>query len=175
MVGNIALQPPIHAICFDWGGTLMSNDGPDGVPMCYWRRIAVVPGARECLEALQGFSRLCVATNAADSSRALIERALDRVGLLALISDVFCFKELGCGKAQPEYWAAVLERLGLPPSHVVMVGDSLEHDVLAPRRSGLQSLWFNEDGARSDPPMDVSTITCLRDLTRLVVAAAERE
>ncbi len=79
---EIELSAPIRAVCFDWGGTLMVDDGPAGVPMSLWSEVRAVPGARECLAALHGRIPLCVATNAAQSSRTMIEAALDRVDLL---------------------------------------------------------------------------------------------
>ena len=58
-----ALPAPIRAVCFDWGGTLMVDDGPDDLPMYEWPSVTAVPGARECLAALHGRVPLCIATN----------------------------------------------------------------------------------------------------------------
>lgn len=163
-----SLCAPIRAVCFDWGGTLMSEDGPPETPMALWPRVAVIPGARECLAALHGYARLCIATNARVSDRAMIELALERAGLLANISQIFCYAEIGSTKSQPEFWHAVGTRLGVPLSDVAMVGDSLEHDVLAPRRFGLQSVWFNSGGGHPDPPPAVPTVTRLDQFADMV-------
>jgi FMN phosphatase YigB (HAD superfamily) len=136
--------------------------------MALWPEVVVIPGAAECLAALHGVAPLCIATNAADSNRTMIERALDRGGLLPYLSQVFCFTELGYTKGQPEFWHAVQERLGVPLNQVAMVGDSLEHDVLAPQRLGLQAVWFNEQGKHSEPPVSVPTVTNLEQFAKLV-------
>lgn len=162
------LRSPIRALCFDWGGTLMADDGPPGVPMCEWSRLTALPGAGSCLRALHGRVPLHVATNAADSSRAMIERALDRAGLLRYLDGVFCFRDLGCRKDRPEFWRAVRERLDLEPGHIVMVGDSLDQDVVMPRRCGLQAVWFNEEGRCPAPATAVPTVTAFEALTGLV-------
>ena len=138
-----ALRAPIRAVCFDWGGTLMVDDGPTGVPMNRWPEVAAVPGARACLAALYGRVPLCIATNAAQSDRGMIESALARVDLMPFISRVYCYRDIGFGKDRPEFWHAVAEGLDLPPSEIVMIGDSIEQDVRSARREGLQTVWFN--------------------------------
>lgn len=165
------LRAPIGAVCFDWGGTLMVDDGPANSPMCDWPRVIAVPGARECLAALHGHAPLCIATNAGASDRPSIERALDRVDLLPFISHVFCQKELGYRKNDPAFWLAVGQRLDLPPDRIVMVGDSLEHDVETPLRLGLQAVWFNETGKSPEPPTPVPTVTDLEEFAGLVLGA----
>ena len=167
----VVLRAPIRAVCFDWGGTLMPDDGPDDLPMSLWPRVAVVPGARECLAALRGRVPVCVATNAAQSSRSMVEDALDRVDLLPFVSQVFCFTEIGFKKSRPEFWIAVQQQLDVPLSQVVMVGDSLDGDVLAPRRFGLQAVWFNEQGRQPAPARAVPTVTGLEEVAKLVSSA----
>lgn len=162
------LSSPIRAVCFDWGGTLMADDGPSGVPMCEWPRLTPLPGAEQCLRALHGRVPLYVATNAADSSRAMIERALDRAGLLPYFDGVFCFRELGCRKDRPQFWHIVQERLDMEPGHIVMVGDSLDQDVVMPRRCGMQAVWFNEGGRCPTPANTVPMVTALADFAGLV-------
>lgn len=150
---------------------MMVDDGPAGVPMSLWSEVRAVPGARECLAALHGRIPLCVATNAAQSSRAMIEAALDRVDLLCFLSEIFCFTEIGFKKDRPEFWVAVRKRLGVPYGQIVMIGDSLEHDVLAPRGFGLQTVWFNRGGAAPRPADPVPIVTDLEQFSTLVAAA----
>ena len=50
------LAPPLHAVCFDWGGTLMGEDGPPGLPMADWPRLTVVDGALVVFEVNPRFS-----------------------------------------------------------------------------------------------------------------------
>ncbi|WP_245718626.1 HAD family hydrolase [Micromonospora rhizosphaerae] len=49
-------------------------------------------------------------------------------------------------KPAPEFYAAVVEAAGMTPSHVVYVGDSLEHDVVAAQAAGLRAVWLNRAG-----------------------------
>lgn len=153
-------------ILFDWGDTLMSEVGPADLPMALWPEVRVIPDAGEVLAALAGRYRLGVATNAAVSDRAMIERALDRAGLLAHVAELFCYRELGVKKAEPAYWAAVVARLGVAPSQICMVGDTLGDDVLAPRAAGLEAIWLNWKGQPA--VAGVRTVASLRELLTLL-------
>ena len=144
----LRLAPPIQAVCFDWGGTLMPDDGPSDLPMVDWPRLSVVDGALACLQALHGRLPLAIATNAAVSRRPQIEAALACVGLRGFFSQAFCYTELGCRKSEPAFWQAVQRTLGVPALQgIAMVGDSFEQDAAAPRRFGVQGVWFNPAGA----------------------------
>lgn len=141
------MTAPFRAVLFDWGGTLMAETGgPQDTPMGRWPEVFAIEGARETLAALAPTFRIGIATNATVSGRSMVEQALSRVNLLEHITDFFCFTELGVRKETPAFWAHVLQTLQLPPGRVAMVGDTLEPDVLAPRRAGLHAIWFDESG-----------------------------
>jgi len=146
----------------------MIDDGPAGVPMSLWPVVEAVPGARECLAALHGRLPLCIATNAAQSSRPMIEVALHRVDLLRFIDEIFCFTEIGFKKDRPEFWSAVQRRLAVPVKRIVMVGDSLDHDIAAPRRFGIQTVWFNPEGRRSGKAVASATVIELEEIVDLI-------
>lgn len=158
----------IRAVCFDWGGTLMREDGPPMLPMADWETIRCIDGARETLEALHGAYPLCIATNAAVSGRAEVERALERGGLLRFISHVFSAGELGCGKEDPRFWHAVADTLGMPLHEIAMIGDNLGPDVLAPARLGVFSVWYNEGGRRPSPSPGIRVVHALPAFARLL-------
>ena len=141
----------VRAVCFDWGGTLMSEAGPEDRPMALWPDVHCIDGAAEALAALHGRYPLCIATNASVSRREMIEKALARAGLLRYMADIFCFTELGLRKESPAFWRVVTETLKVAPNELAMIGDWLEPDVLSPRRFGVQAVWFN-DGDRQPAP-----------------------
>ena len=161
--------PPLRAACFDWGGTLMSEAGPEQLPMGTWPAVRAIAGARDALALLHGHLPLCIATNASVSDTAQIERALARVGLAQFFSHVFCYTELGCRKDEPAFWRAVSERLGVPATSLAMVGDSLEQDVRGPARAGVQSVWFSATAAVTE--RDVPRVAQLPEFARLVLQA----
>jgi aminoglycoside 6'-N-acetyltransferase I len=160
----------IRAICFDWGDTLMSEQGPRDLPMALWPEVRVIPGATGMLAALHGDYRLCIATNASVSSRPMIEQALERVGLRHYFAAVFCHAELGMRKESPAFWHAVARMLDLEFDQVAMLGDTLECDVRTPRALGIHAVWFNDRGARPSPGADVPTVDTLMAFVRFVRA-----
>ncbi|WP_427912706.1 HAD family hydrolase [Ramlibacter sp. MMS24-I3-19] len=161
--------PPIRAVCFDWGGTLMSEAGPADMPMGVWPEVRAMTGARDALAMLHGHVPLCIATNASVSDTSQIERALARVGLGQFFSHVFCYTELGCRKDQPAFWRAVSERLDVPATSIAMVGDSLDQDMRGPARFGVQSVWFSATAALGE--RDVPRVAQLPEFARLVLQA----
>ena len=100
-----------------------------------------------------------------------IVRALERVRLNAFITGIFCYTELGHKKNEPEFWEAVLAQLGAQQSEVVMIGDSLEHDVLGPMRAGIRAIWFNWKRESCPTPATVQSIRSLREVPAAIEAA----
>ncbi len=164
----MAAATPRFWALFDWGGTLMSEEGPLDLPMALWPEVTAIDGAHETLATLSRRYRIGVATNASVSKRNMIEVALGRVGLRDYVSDVFCYTEIGARKDSDEFWRATLERLEAEADDLVMVGDSLEGDVLAPRSFGIYSVWFNPSGAPAIPA--VPTIARLPQAIPLIEA-----
>lgn len=155
-------------VLFDWGGTLMSEDGPLDVPMALWPEVREIAGARETLQELAGDCRLGIVTNASVSTRNMIEIALGRVGMRSLISEIFCYTEMGVRKDNPAFWRQVLDLTQADPARVVVVGDTLEQDVIGPREAGLFSVWFDASG--SGAPQTYPVIHELADLVPIVRA-----
>jgi len=159
---------PLAWVLFDWGGTLMSEDGPLHAPMELWPEVRAIDGAAGLLEALARRHRIAVATNAAASDGAAIRKALRRVSLDTYVSEIFCFRDLGFRKTDARFWDAVVGRLGVSRAELLMVGDDLENDVLAPRRAGIASVWFNP--TRAPAPAGTKAISRLDELPQLVAS-----
>jgi putative hydrolase of the HAD superfamily len=155
-------------IVFDWGNTLMYEEGPQDIPMALWPEVKVVPGAKETLSELSKNHKIAIATNATVSNREMINRALNRVSLDAYISEVFCFREMGVKKNTTEFWELVMKKLNVTVREIVMVGDSIEQDIIVPRRMGIYAVWFNENQKETAPPEDIPTVHRLVDLLRLI-------
>ncbi|MFT2092735.1 HAD family hydrolase [Paraglaciecola sp. 2405UD69-4] len=148
---------------FDWGDTLMVDIPNQTGPMCHWPEVKVVPGAVACLERLSQQANCHLATNAADSSEAEIRLALTRAGLSGYLTHIFCRENLGVGKTDPSYYQKIVNKLGVNREQVIMVGDSLERDVLPAMDAGIQAIWFNHQ--RKQVP---AKITAIEDLSYLV-------
>jgi len=156
---------PFRWILFDWGDTLMHEEGgPVDVPMALWPEVRPLPGAREVLARLAVDLRIGVATNATVSDRAHILQALARAGLDRYLALILCYRDLGVKKADPAFWSAALASTAAAADEIVMVGDDLDEDVLAPRRAGIAAIWLNWKRAPAPAGLHVPTLERLADV-----------
>ena len=131
---------------FDWGDTLMVDFPGVAGKMCDWEVLEAVTGAAETLAHLSKSSPLYIATNAAESNEADIEKAFKRVGLAGYLSGYFCKANLGLSKSDPGFYEAITNKLDVNPNQITMVGDSLDKDITPALRAGLNARWFNPAG-----------------------------
>jgi putative hydrolase of the HAD superfamily len=155
-------------ILFDWGNTLMRELPGFVGPMADWPRVDAVSGAVETLSTLKEQYRIALATNAVDSGEDQIRAALARVGLGELVEGIFCYQSLMVKKPAPEFFTKILDQLGIQGEQAVMVGDSLENDVLGAVRAGLHAVWFNEASGQEDVGAGVDIIHSLPELVPML-------
>lgn len=135
------LRQPV--VLFDWGDTVMRDDPASFVPMVDWPQVHAIDGVLDVLARLEADGRRCIlATSASISDEAQIRGALDRVEAGRFFERIYCFKNTGLPKGEDLY-RFILADLGIPASDALMIGDSLEYDVLIPNRLGIQAVWFN--------------------------------
>jgi FMN phosphatase YigB (HAD superfamily) len=161
---------PVAWVLFDWGDTLMSEEGPTDAPMADRPEVRAIEGAAAVLARLTERHRVAVATNATVSDRASIRRALARVGLDDFVTEIFCFRDLGLKKSDRRFWDVVAERLAVPRAQLLMVGDNLDDDVVSPRRAGIAAVWLNWKHAPTPRGVVVPTIDKLDQLPPLIAA-----
>jgi len=149
----------------------MADDGPDDVPMALWPEVRPIDGARAMLAELAPRYRIAVATNASASDGALVRRALERVSLAEHVSAVFCSRDIGSKKDTARFWEAVASGLGVRLADLVMLGDSLEQDVLAPSRFGVRTIWFNPNGVPVPSGLAAPVARRLADVPGLLEAS----
>ncbi len=111
-------------------------------PMAGWPEVEAMPGATRVLRALRGRYRLAVLTTGGESSEEQVRQALRRVDLDRYFERLILSRNLGLAKSDPEFYRAALSILGCRPAAAVMVGDSLENDVVAARQAGLRAVWY---------------------------------
>lgn len=101
----------------------------------------------EVLSALHHRVPLLLLTNGnAHMQRAKIERCqVEPYFDLILIA-----QELGVSKPEPLMFTTALEHVGLPPEHVLMVGDNWGKDIVGGMNAGTQTAWIQR---REDKPV----------------------
>ncbi|WP_426370218.1 HAD family hydrolase [Pseudocolwellia sp. HL-MZ7] len=153
----------IKVYLFDWGDTLMIDFPGVTGKMCDWKVVEAVSGAKETLEALSKYSRVYIATGAADSTELEVKKAFERVGLNQFISGYFCKANVGFSKGTPKFLNAILKSLQITSVNVAMVGDNFDKDIKPAMSAGIQSFWFTDKAIESMP----DKVKVIRKLTQL--------
>ena len=156
-------------IFFDWGDTVMYDEPANPAPMVAWAEVRMVPGIDQVLAYLQASGRrISLATSASISNEAEIRAALARVNLDMYFERIFCFQNTGRLKSET-FYRYILQQLQIQPSEALMVGDSLEKDVLTANRLGLRAVWFNPRTDEEHADDLAITVHNLQDLVTFFV------
>ena len=96
-----------------------------------------------------------------------IQTVLGEFGLDGIFSQIIESAVVGVRKPDPRIFSLGVEALGLKPDEVVVVGDSIDKDIVPARQAGCHTVWFRGEGW-TDDPVDESLpdriITDLREL-----------
>ena len=96
-----------------------------------------------------------------------IATVLKEFQLDGIFSQIIESAVVGVRKPDPRIFSLGVEALGLKPEEVIVVGDSIDKDIIPARQAGCQTVWFRGEGW-TDDPVDESVpdriITDLRDL-----------
>ena len=109
----------------------------------YLPHVRAFPGAQELVATLkQAGLKLAVASSAEKQE---LEPLLERAGAADLIEHKASSDDAERSKPDPDIVHAALQRLGLPKSDVVMIGDT-PYDVEAATRAGIAAIAFRSGG-----------------------------
>lgn len=131
------------------------------------------PEAREALASLSRDYRLVVLGNQEVAAR----RRLEEAGLLSPCEVAIISAEVRLEKPDPRIFQLALDRLGLDPSAVAMVGDRLDLDIGPARRLGMYGIRMWRGPHVWQRPLDEwerpdLTVRSLTELSNRLAAAA---
>lgn len=72
-----------------------------------------------------------------------VHQVVDRCGLRRWLSPILMSDEVGLRKPHPRIFWMVLDEWNLPPEQVLMVGDTLNADVLGAQNVGMRAVWID--------------------------------
>ncbi|MBQ3030885.1 MAG: YjjG family noncanonical pyrimidine nucleotidase [Anaerotignum sp.] len=125
------------------------------------------PEAMEVVQALSKTHDLYIVTNGVASTQ---ENRLRDSGLSPWFKDIFISEQVGSQKPQKEFFDHCFARIpGFDPAQALIIGDSLSSDIKGGNNAGIETCWFNPEGAEnhSDAKVDVE-IRNLKDLYTLL-------
>jgi FMN phosphatase YigB (HAD superfamily) len=130
-----------NTLLFDWGNTLMIDYVDEKGPMFTWSKVKTVKHAQKTLKKLSKKYRCCIATNAKDSSKEEIIKALKRGRINKYISEIYCYKAIGYEKSSKEYFERIISNNN--KEKYLMIGDVLESDIAGANNFGLNAILFD--------------------------------
>lgn len=76
---------------------------------------------------------------------------------------------VGVRKPDPQIFTLGVEALGMRPDEVVVVGDSMDKDIIPASKAGCHTVWFKGEGWTNDPVDESAAEKVITDLTQLLV------
>lgn len=126
-------------------------DVADAAATTYWRhRLDNCRPFADVSPLLSEVSRTFRTSLLTNGAPAMQRAKVQASGLAGYFRDVFVGGEFSQGKPAPFIFTAALDDAGCRPDEAVYVGDSLLHDMVGARRSGLHSVWLNRRGLQRD-------------------------
>ena len=130
-------------IVFDLGDTLIKLEKNFSGKMVNWPELEIVPGADHILRNLSQEFEIVVASNAEDSDAMDVKKAMQRIGLSPYIQQYFTVSELNAKKPDRLFYHNLMLALNKPASHLIMIGDDYQKDILPAVSIGIHTIWFN--------------------------------
>lgn len=126
----------------------------------------LMPNAREVLVRLSANYLLGMLTN---GSPDLQREKIAASGLGDFFKAIAVSGEHGIGKPKPEIFQRLAAELGVGIDECVMVGNSLERDILGARNAGMRSVWLKVPGSEEHADVEIDlTIVGLAELPDLI-------
>ncbi|MBW6474768.1 MAG: HAD hydrolase-like protein [Anaerolineaceae bacterium] len=154
----------ITTLVFDWGNTIMADDGQFSGKMMDWPSVQAIEGAYDTLKLLSAEYQLVLASNAEDSTPRDIFNALEQVNLDPFFHLIFTCKELSAKKPDLLFYQTLVEKINHPVEKVVMIGDDYLKDIVGSKLAGWRAIWFNPSGQTSNGHLPLQDME-VRNLT----------
>lgn len=127
----------------------------------------LIDGAQEVLHTLRGKSQIGIVTN---GLQAVQRGRLANSTIRDYIADLVISEEVGASKPKAAFFDAAFARFGHPAkSDVLIIGDSLSADMRGGVDYGIDTCWYNPNGAARPADMPITyEIAHLSDLLDLL-------
>jgi len=153
----------IKGVLFDVGDTLVVEEA------ILSGRPETTPHAKEVLEVLRPSFKLAVICDTAASTEE-VEEIMKNLGIRRYFDDVVVSSEVGASKPDERIFRVALERIGLKPEEVVMVGNRISKDILGGNRLGMKTVlykWNNRYSEKIASEFEKPTFT-IKSLSELL-------
>jgi len=110
--------------------------------------------------------RICLIT---DLTAHIQYRKIKKIGLEKYCDKLVTSEETGHEKPHPYIFISALNKLGLRPDEVCMIGDNFKKDILGSAALGIESIWFNhEDKQESHNDKLITEVKSFKEILKLI-------
>ena len=144
---------------------------PAQVELEFWKasmHYSPEPGAVEALAALKPYGLKIGVVSNSPFSGSVLSWELQQQGLLAGIDFVLSSADCGLQKPHPLLFSLGVWQLGLSPSEVWFMGDTLDYDVLGALKAGLWAVWYNRHHSQGGGVVPHAEVGSWEEFTALV-------
>ena len=100
-----------------------------------------IENASELLRELSPNYEILIATN---GNTQTADKKLEKANLLPYVEDVIRSDQIGCSNPTPLFFEALFERAkNKKKETMLLIGDSLQTDILGGNQNGIDTCWFN--------------------------------
>lgn len=135
----------------------------------------LIPGAVEfCSHLVQMGCTLAIVTNGSSVAQ---RGRYARSRLPEFIPTLFISQDLGVSKPDPLFFDAVCRKMGIEDrGQAVIVGDSLNSDILGGNQAGIDTVWFNPyHKPRSGPAWPTYTAAAYAEIEAMIAGEPAKE
>jgi len=142
-------------LIFDWGNTIMVDDGRYLGKMKDWPEVSAIHNAVETLRLLKTDNQIILATNAENSSVDDIKIALQMVQLDSYFNRIYTYSELNAKKPDKKFFINLVNMINKSTHQVVYIGDDYKRDIVGAKKAGINAIWFNPKRLKADANLPV--------------------
>jgi putative hydrolase of the HAD superfamily len=124
----------------------------------------LIPHAIEILKYLYGKYKLHILSNGFEEVQ---HKKMQNSGLSPFFTQVILSDHIGVTKPNPEIFRYALTKAQAIPEESLMIGDSLEADIMGAANYGLDQIWFNPENESIDgftPTYVISSLLEIRNI-----------
>lgn len=123
---------------------------------------AALPGALELIQLLKGKGFILGVISNNDGTT---EEKCEEVGIKNYFNIIADSTKLGCVKPDSRIFQFVLEKLDIPPSEALHIGDLYGSDVLGGQNAGLDVIWLNKRRIEKLDETQILEVKSLSEIT----------
>lgn len=119
----------------------------------------LIPGTVELLQYLRPKYRLYILSNGFTE---LQSKKMKTAHILHYFDDIILSEDIGCNKPHPAIFKHALEKTASKVEESIMIGDMLETDIAGAANVGMEQIYLNRKGDKTDkihPTYEVNSLT----------------